>query len=73
MEGNHKKATDEYIELLLKIVEQEPFELGYEFGKWTAARLATYLEIQTGIKLSGAQVRRILVKKSTFTFGQSIA
>jgi hypothetical protein len=41
MSENHKKATDEYIELLLKTVEKEPFELGYEFGRWTAARLAT--------------------------------
>ena len=63
MSGNHKKATDEYIELLLKIIEQEPSELGYEFGRWTAKRLATYLGIKTGIELSGSQVRRILAKK----------
>ncbi len=63
MSGNHKKATDEYIELLLKIIEQEPSELGYEFGRWTAKRLATYLGIKTGIELSSSQVRRILAKK----------
>lgn len=63
MEGNNKKATPEYIELLLKTVEQEPEELGYEFGRWTANRLATYLEEKTGIKLSNSQVRRILEKK----------
>jgi hypothetical protein len=38
----------------LKIVDQEPEDLGYEFGKWTAKRLATYLETQTGIKLSSS-------------------
>ena len=45
MEGNHKKATPEYIELLLEIVDKEPQELGYEFGRWTGKRLATYLLI----------------------------
>ncbi len=63
MSGNYKKATDEYIDLLLKTIDQEPSELGYEFGRWTAKRLATYLEIKTGIKLSGSQIRRILAKK----------
>ena len=37
--------------------------MGYEFGRWTAARLATYLVSKTGIELSGEQVRRILHKK----------
>jgi hypothetical protein len=63
MKGNNKKVTDECIEILLTTIETEPKELGYEFGRWTAARLATYLEIVTGIKLSGSQVRRILKAK----------
>jgi transposase len=62
-EGNFRKVTKEYEELLLEIIEKEPAEYGYEFGRWTAARLATYLESVTGIKLSGSQVRRILAKK----------
>jgi len=62
-EGNFRKATQEYEETLLKVIEKEPEEYGYEFGRWTAARLATYLEIATGIKLSGSQVRRILERK----------
>ena len=49
--------------LLLEIVEKEPSELGYEFGRWTGERLATYLAEQTGIQLSGSQVRRILKRK----------
>jgi transposase len=61
--GNHRKATDEYVNLLLIIVEQDPKDLGYEFGRWTAKRLAEHLEKETGIKLSGSQVRRILRKK----------
>ncbi|MBW4617313.1 MAG: IS630 family transposase [Desmonostoc vinosum HA7617-LM4] len=63
MKGNHKKATDKYIEILLETIDKEPQELGYEFGRWTAQRLATYLEKLTGIQLSGSQVRRILEKK----------
>jgi transposase len=63
MRGNHKKATDKYIEILLETIDKEPQELGYEFGRWTAKRLATYLESITGIQLSGSQVRRILERK----------
>ncbi len=56
-------ATPAYIQLLMAVIEKEPSELGYEFGRWSANRLATYLEQQIGIKLSGEQVRRILKKK----------
>jgi transposase len=62
-EGNFRKVTQEYEDLLLRIIEKEPAEYGYEFGRWTAARLATHLEQATGIKLSGSQVRRRLEKK----------
>jgi transposase len=60
---HNRKATPEYIELLLKTVDKEPSDLGYEFGRWTAERLATYLTEQTGIDLSSSQVRRILKRK----------
>jgi transposase len=63
MKGNHHKATEKYIEILLETVEKEPEELGYEFGRWSAQRLATYLEEVTGIRLSSSQVLRILEKK----------
>lgn len=60
---HYRKATPEYIELLLKTVELTPSDLGYEFGRWTAERLATYLTEVTGIELSSSQVRRILKRK----------
>ena len=63
MKGNYHKATDQYIDLLLEVIEREPQEYGYAFGTWSAERLATHLEKETGIKLSSSQVRRILVKK----------
>ncbi len=43
-QGNYRKATEEYIALLLEVVEKAPSEFGYEFGRWTAQRLATYLQ-----------------------------
>jgi len=61
-EGNFRKVTKESEEILLEVIEKEP-GYGYEFGRWTAARLATYMEEQTGINLSGSQVRRILERK----------
>ncbi len=72
-QGNYRKATEQYIELLLEVVELPPEELGYEFGRWTGERLSTYLEQQTGIKLSSKQISRILQKKTTFISGQSTA
>ncbi len=59
MRGNHKKVTEQYIEILLETIDKEPEALGYAFGRWTAQRLATYLEKITGIQLSGSQVRRL--------------
>lgn len=61
--GNHVKATSEYIKLLLETVEQEPSSYGYEFGRWTTARLAAHMAETTDIYLSGEQVRRILKQK----------
>ena len=60
---HYRKATPEYIELLLKTVDQKPSDLGYEFGRWTAERLATYLTEKTGIELSSSQVRRMALAK----------
>ncbi|MEG4444355.1 winged helix-turn-helix domain-containing protein [Microcoleus sp. AT9_B5] len=60
MKGNYRKATEKYINLLLETVEVDPEKYGYEFGRWTTARLAIYLGEQTGIELSSTQVRRIL-------------
>lgn len=65
----YRKTTPAYVEELLKTVEKEPTELGYEFGRWTAERLATYLNEKTGIKLSGSQVRKILKRKKYVNLG----
>ena len=67
---HYRLATPEDIDLLLKTVELPPSDLGYEFGKWTAERLATYLTQITGIDLSSSQVRRILKRKKYSASGQ---
>lgn len=59
----YRKINQVYIDKLLETIEKEPSELGYDFGRWTAVRLSTYLEEETGIKLSGSQVRKILKRK----------
>lgn len=65
--GNHHKATPEYRELLLKVVDIEPSTFGYEFGGWTGKRLSEHLEKETGIKLSKSQIQRIL-KKNKYVY-----
>ena len=50
-QGNYRKATEPYIELLLEVVAKAPQEFGYEFGRWTGERLSTYLEQQTGMRV----------------------
>ena len=53
-EGNFRKVTKEYEKLLLEIIEKEPAEYGYEFGRWTAARLATYRCSSSSLTLCAA-------------------
>lgn len=62
-QGNHQKVTDHYIQQLLQLVQTDPHELGYDFGHWSLHRLSNHLTEQTGIKLSGAQISRILKRK----------
>src|SRR3712207_8071292 len=35
---SYRKATTEYIKLLLETIERTPEKLGYEFGRWTGER-----------------------------------
>jgi len=63
MKVNNHKATEKYIEILLETIDKAPQELGYEFGRWSTKRLATYLEEVTGIKLSGSQGEENYLKK----------
>lgn len=57
--------------MLLGLIEKAPSEFGYEFGRWTAQRLSTYLQEQTKIKLSSKQINRILQKKYVYIWVKS--
>jgi transposase len=61
--GNRKKVTEAYMELLRETVEICPQQLGLDFNRWTAEKLADYLAEKTGIQVSGEQVRRLLKEK----------
>lgn len=61
--GNHIKATEQYLEILLEVVDKSPKDFGDEFGRWTGKRLSEQLEKETGIKLSKSQIARILKRK----------
>jgi len=70
-QGNHQKVTPEYIDRLTKVVERAPTDLGYEFGRWTAQRLAEHLAKETNVILSHRQVTRILKKKNIVISGKN--
>jgi transposase len=62
-QGNQTKVTDKYISILLEVVDKNPEDFGYDFGRWTGKRLSEHLEKETGIKLSKSQIARILKRK----------
>ncbi len=49
--GRPAKATEAYCQKLEEILEKEPAEYGYQFAVWSADRLWTHLENETGILL----------------------
>lgn len=58
--GPKPRATAEYRAALRRAVQTPPPSLGFGFSVWSAARLAAYLERQTGISLTADRVRRLL-------------
>jgi putative transposase len=58
--GPKPRATAEYRAALREAVQTPPQTLGFGFSVWSAARLAAYLERQTGVALTADRVRRIL-------------
>ena len=65
--GRPPNADEAYVELLEKMIEQDPQELGYAFTIWTAARLERYMAEQTGISLRPTQFRALL-KANAFVY-----
>lgn len=58
--GRPLKANQEYVELLKKVVEQNPQELGYAFSIWTTERLRLHMKAKTGTELKRTQLRAVL-------------
>ena len=65
--GPTPRATAEYRTALRQAAETPPQTLGFGFSVWSAARLAAYLQRQTGVALTADRVRRILHEES-FSF-----
>lgn len=58
--GSPGTVTEEYRLLLVSIVRQRPRALEQPYSLWTLQRLADYMAEETGIRVSGETVRRIL-------------
>jgi putative transposase len=58
--GAKPRATAEYRAALRQAVQTPPQTLGFGFSVWSAARLAAYMQRQTGVALTADRVRRIL-------------
>jgi transposase len=58
--GSPGTVTDAYGKLLVSIVRQRPRALEQPYSLWTLQRLADYMAEETGIRVSGETVRRIL-------------
>lgn len=58
--GRPVQATPAVLQAVAAAVATPPAALGLAFDVWTSARLAAYLEQQTGVRLSAAWVRGLL-------------
>lgn len=58
--GRPPRAGPEYVARLLVAVVSDPRSFGYAFTRWTAPRLAAYLEATTGTRLSAAAIAALL-------------
>jgi transposase len=62
MPGAPPKITQAYEEQLLAAVRRRPRSLGQPYSMWTLQRLADYMAEQTGIRVVGETVRKLLKK-----------
>jgi len=59
-QGNYRKATPEYKELLFQIALKSPKTLGYTYPRWTKEKLAQHMADVLGISLSSSQIGNLL-------------
>lgn len=60
MPGAPPKVTKGYAEQLLATVRRRPRSLEQPYSMWTLQRLADYMAEETGIRVSGETVRKLL-------------
>ncbi len=60
MPGAPPKITQEYEEQLLFVVRRRPRSLEQPYSMWTLQRLADYMALETGIRVSDETVRQVL-------------
>jgi transposase len=58
--GRPSQATPSFLDMLAKVVQTHPQDLGYGFAVWSTARLAAHLAKVTGIRFSSDQIQRLL-------------
>jgi transposase len=58
--GNPGTETEAYRQRVVSIVRQRPRALGQPYSLWTLQRLADFMAEETGTRVSGETVRRIL-------------
>lgn len=66
--GATPKADDRYLRLLRKTVNRSPRTLGYAFNVWTAARLAEYMGMKTGVYITPYWLTELLKRKLDFSY-----
>lgn len=58
--GNPGSVTEAYRQRVVSMVRQRPRALGQPYSLWTLQRLADFMAEETGTRISGETVRRIL-------------
>ena len=58
---------------ILRLAEVPPYELGLPYGRWSAAKLRTYLLKQRGVKAVSREHLRLVLPKGGSTSGESDA
>jgi transposase len=66
--GAEPKANAQYLQLLRKTIKRSPRKLGYAFNMWTAARLAEYMGIKTGVYITPYWLTELLKHRLDYSY-----
>jgi len=61
--GRSSVVTEPFRRRLLEVVRRRPRSLDLEYSMWTLQRLADFLAVETGIRVSDETIRRELAKE----------